>query len=364
METRVLIVEDNRTNLMMMERLVAQVPGCSAIGFDDPLLFLGQMAGLAYDVALVDFQMPGMDGVALIKAMRSAPTYQDQPLVMITADTEKTIRLDALQAGAMEFLHKPIDPLEFKARLANIARLSIVQRQLSDRAAWLRSEVDRATAQLREREEEIIHRLALAAGYKDRETADHTRRMARYCRLVAEGLGLDEELCRDIELAAPMHDIGKVGIRDAVLLKPGPLDADERAHMNEHTAIGARILGGSRSRLMKLASEIAEAHHEHWDGSGYPRGIAGDAIPLAGRIAAVADVFDALTSERPYKAAWSLEQAFTYLKEKAGSQFDPACVEALCKGARQDRRCPRQDRRCRGCMKRQANGGAGFACWC
>lgn len=329
MQTRVLIVEDNQTNLMMMERLVCQVEGCTALTFADPLEVNAQVDMLGYDIALVDYQMPGMDGVALIKALRGAPRYADQPLVMVTADTEKSIRLDAIQAGAVEFLNKPIDPVEFRARLANIVRLSLVQRQLADRAEWLRLEVEKATAELREREEEIVHRLALAAGYKDKETAEHTVRMARYCRYIAEGMGFDGELCREIELAAPMHDIGKVGIRDAVLLKPGMLDPNERAHMNEHTAIGAAILGNSKSRLMRLASEIAEAHHERWDGRGYPLGLAGEAIPLVGRIAAVADVFDALTTERPYKAAWSVSKAFDYLQENAGTEFDPACVQAL-----------------------------------
>ena len=330
MQTRVLIIEDNRTNLLMMERLVCQVDGCVPLPFANPLAVHAQIDSLGYDIALIDYQMPGMDGIALINAMRAAPAYADQPVVMITADQERSIRLDAIKAGAVEFLNKPIDPVEFRARLTNIVRLSVVQRQLADRAEWLRSEVDKATAELREREEEIIHRLALAAGYKDKETAEHTVRMARYCRFIAEGLGFDNELCRDIELAAPMHDIGKVGIQDAVLLKPGKLDPHERSHMKEHAAIGGMILGNSKSRLMRLASEIAEAHHERWDGSGYPRGLAEESIPLVGRIAAVADVFDALTTERPYKAAWSISQAFDYLREKAGSEFDPACVAALC----------------------------------
>lgn len=329
MNTRILIVEDNRTNLMMMERLVHQVPDCTAMSFSDPVGFHLVMESIDYDIALVDYQMPGMDGIELIKAMRGAAAYKDQPLVMITADQEKSIRLEAIKAGAIEFLNKPIDPVEFRARLANIVRLSTVQRQLADRAEWLKLEVEKATRELREREEEIIHRLSLAAGYKDKETAEHTVRMARYCRYIAEGLGLDDELCRDIELAAPMHDIGKVGIRDAVLLKPGALDPEERAHMNEHTAIGSAILSNSRSRLMKLAADIAVSHHERWDGSGYPRGISGRAIPLVGRIAAVADVFDALTTERPYKSAWSIERALAHLKEGSGTEFDPNCVESL-----------------------------------
>lgn len=328
-EVRVLIVEDNRTNLALMELLIRQVQNCIAIGYSDPSAVVADLPTLAFDIAIVDYQMPGMNGIELIRMIRSAAGAAEKPIVMVTADQDARIRHEAIHAGAMEFLNKPIETVEFKARIANLARLSEAQQKLRDQAGWLRLEVEKATAELREREEEIIHRLALAAGYKDKETADHTVRMARYCRYIAEGLGFEENLCRDIELAAPMHDIGKVGIRDAVLLKPGKLEPDERAHMNEHTAIGAAILGNSRSRLMRLASEIAEAHHERWDGSGYPRGLAGEAIPLVGRIAAVADVFDALTTERPYKAAWSVDRALDYLSDRAGSEFDPACVAAL-----------------------------------
>ena len=329
MKTRVLVVDDNRTNLMMIELLVRHVPGCEPVLRDDPVALAGELGDLAYDVALVDYQMPGMNGIELIGALKAAPGFIDQPIVMITADQERAIRIDAIRAGAVDFLHKPIEPVEFKARLANIARLSVVQRQLGDRALLLRAEIERATQDLRRREEEIIHRLTLAAGFKDRETAAHTVRMAQYCRSIAEALGFDEPSCRDIQLAAPMHDIGKVGIRDAVLLKPGRLDDDERRHMNEHTAIGSSILKGSESHLMKVAAEIAEFHHERWDGSGYPHGLAGEAIPLAARIAAVADVFDALTTARPYKPAWSIDDAFAHLEAGAGRDFDPRVVAAF-----------------------------------
>jgi putative two-component system response regulator len=328
-EIRVLIVEDNRTNLMLMEMLVRQVPNCRAISFTDPQAVVADLATLEFDIAIVDYQMPGMNGIELIGAIRKAPHAADKPVVMVTADRDARIRLDAIHAGAMEFLNKPIEPIEFKARIANLARLSEAQRKLENQAEWLRAEVDKATLELRRREEEIINRLALAAGYKDRETGAHTIRMARYCGILARRLGLPEETCRDIQLAAPMHDIGKVGIRDNVLLKNGSLDAAERAHINEHTAIGGRILAGSQCDLLRLASEIAVSHHERWDGAGYPAGLAGDAIPLSGRIAAVADVFDALTTARPYKAAWSVDRAFAHLREQAGSQFDPDCVRAF-----------------------------------
>lgn len=328
-ELKVLIVEDSHANLMLMEMLVRQTPGCTAITYADPLKVIAEMDRLEFDIALVDFRLPGMDGIELLTALRNVPRFEEKPIVMVTADREAHIRLRAIKAGAVEFLHKPIEPIEFKARLGNLVRLCEVQRKLADQAAWLRTEVDKATKELREREEEIISRLTLAAGYKDRETAAHTKRMAIYSAMIARELGLKEELCRDIQLAAPMHDIGKVGIRDDVLLKDSGLDEGERTHINEHAEIGASILHGSKCGLLRLAAEIALAHHERWDGAGYPLQLAGKSIPLVARIASVADVFDALTSDRPYKAAWSVDRAFAFLRQEAGAQFDPDCVAAF-----------------------------------
>lgn len=328
-QLKILIVEDNRTNLSLMDMLARQVPNCATLCMADPAEVVARMPDLDFDFAIVDFQMPGINGAELIARLRADSRFAEKPFVMVTADRDQKTRLDAINAGAVEFLNKPIEPVEFKARVRNLARLAEAQRKLADTAAWLRSEVDAATIELRRREEEIINRLTLAAGYKDRETANHTVRMARYSTILARALGLPEEICRDIQLAAPMHDIGKVGIRDDVLLKTGRLDDAERGHMNQHTAIGGAILGGSQCDLMQLASDIARTHHERWDGRGYPAGLAGDEIPLVGRIAAVADVFDALTTVRPYKEAWSLDRAFAYLDEQSGSQFDPRCVEAF-----------------------------------
>ena len=324
-----MIVEDNRTNLMMIEMLVRKVPDCVPIAFTDPLRVTAEIEDIGYDIGIIDYQMPGMDGISLVRALREAEGYRSQPLVILTADRENDIRIEALQSGAVEFLHKPIDPVEFKARLTNLVQLSEAQRKLEDQAAFLRSEVEKATLELRRREEEIIQRLSVAAGYKDRETAQHTIRMARYCALLATEFGFDEEARRDLFLAAQMHDIGKVGIRDGVLLKPGRLDDDERAHMTQHAVIGGDILAGSRSELLRLAATIALTHHERWDGAGYPKGLAGTDIPLVGRIAAIADVFDALTSERPYKAAWPVEKAVEYIRDEAGRQFDPDCVKVF-----------------------------------
>lgn len=326
---KVLIVEDNRANLMLMEMLVNQLPNCRAVTYADPSDLVSYLTGTDFDIALIDYQMPVMNGVDLIKAVRAEPKHADKPLVMVTADRNEELRREAINAGAVEFLNKPIEPVEFKARLRNLARLCEAQRKLADKAEWLREEVEEATRELRLREEEIIDRLSLAADYKDQETAAHTRRMAQYSFLMARQMGLDEELCQDIKLAAPMHDIGKVGVRDSILLKPGPLDDEERAHMQLHAEVGGAILQGSKSKLLKLAADVAQYHHERWNGSGYPKGLEGEEIPLSARIVAVADVFDALITERPYKRAWTPEASLAHLVENAGILFDPACVAAF-----------------------------------
>jgi putative two-component system response regulator len=329
MPLKVLIVEDDRSNLMLMEMLVRQLDGCRVLSYADPAVLLRHLPDIDFDVAVIDYQMPGMNGVDLIEAIRADCRFAEKPIVMVTADNDVDLRLRAIRAGAVEFLTKPIEPVEFKARMKNLARLCEVQLKLANQADWLRSEVEKATQELRRREEEIIHRLTLAAGYKDQDTAAHTLRMARYSGLIARELGLSEPFCRDIQLAAPMHDIGKVGIRDDVLLKQGRLTDQERLHINEHARIGAAILADSESDLLRLAGTIAVSHHERWDGTGYPSGLAGEAIPLVGRIAAVADVFDALTSERSYKSAWSVDRAFQHLREESGRQFDPECTAAF-----------------------------------
>jgi putative two-component system response regulator len=182
---------------------------------------------------------------------------------------------------------------------------------------------------MHEREEEIIFRLSLAVEYRDNDTGDHTWRVARYSELMAEALGLPADACRRLYLAAPLHDVGKVAIPDGVLLKPGKLDPEEFALIRTHAEIGRRILGDSESELIRLAAEIAGAHHEKWDGSGYPEGLAGEAIPLAARIVAVADVFDALTTQRPYKTAMSFSEARGLIRAESGRHFDPACVAAF-----------------------------------
>jgi putative two-component system response regulator len=325
---RVLVVDDSATNLLLLSQMVRSVGGIP-LSYTDPVRALEEVPGLNLDMALVDYEMPRLDGVGLINGLREAGLH-DIPIVMVTASEQTAVRYAALDAGATDFLRKPVDPVEVKARLKNLFKLRETQNELRDRCAGLADEVLAATRELLDREEEIIYRLSRAAEYRDTDTGAHIARMASYCRLIAEALGLDQRQCRSIYLAAPMHDIGKIAVADSILLKPGRLTDGERALMELHTLHGHKILADSKLPLIRQAAEIAVSHHERWDGTGYPKGLRGTEIPLFARIAAIADVFDALTSERPYKPAWSADKAKAYIIEGSGTHFDPACVEAFC----------------------------------
>ncbi len=249
--------------------------------------------------------------------------------MMITVVSEKSVRYDALEAGATAFLTRPIDQIECRTSCRNLLKLHEQQSIIQDRADWLARQVEVATQQIVSREHETLLRLAKAGEYRDEVTGNHVVRMAKYSREISEALGLSEKECDEIEYAAPLHDIGKIGIQDKVLLKPGKFDKDEWICMQEHTQIGHSILSNSQSRYIQTGSIIALNHHERFDGTGYPKGISGKDIPLVARIVAVADVYDALVSPRPYKSAWTTTDAQDYLHKHAGSQFDPICVEAF-----------------------------------
>lgn len=297
--------------------------------FSDPLDAITWCESHEPDLVLLDYMMPSMDGLAFILRFKSVFEHQTIPIIMVTADTESDVRNQALNLGAYDFLNKPVDKLELLARVRNLLALRESQRALSDRAAWLASEVKKATADIRAREREMVLRLSKAAEHRDPETGQHLLRMANYSRLIAAELGLSPDEQEIILDAAPMHDIGKVATPDAVLLKPGKLTESEFLVMKQHAENGYTILSDSESRLIAVAATMALTHHEKFDGSGYPKGLKGEDIPLYGRIVAVADVFDALTSPRPYKRAWTLEEASQFLKENSGSHFDPQCVEAF-----------------------------------
>jgi putative two-component system response regulator len=325
----ILIVDDSLPNMLVYKGIVRNLTGCTAICHTSSAEALAWCATNHPDVLLVDYDMPPPNGLQFIKSFRSMRGNAEIPILMITAETDKALRYKALETGANDFLNKPVDVIEFSARVHNMVELRRSRKDLEYRAGWLEGEVRKATAEIIGRERETIWRLARVAEFRDTETGTHIIRMAQYCKAIAKPLGLsaaDQEL---LLMAAPMHDIGKVAIPDSILLKPGKLDAAEFDMMKTHTTIGHEILKDSASQLLRSAAEIALTHHERYDGSGYPSGLAGDDIPLFGRICALSDVFDALTSVRPYKPAYPIDDAIAEIIHGAGEQFDPKLVEAF-----------------------------------
>ena len=326
---KVLVVDDNQMNLDLFCHMLSMLDVANPLAMNDAAEALAWCAHRTPDLVVIDYMMPGIDGLEFLRRFRELPNMREVPVVMVTADTEVGVRHQALRLSANDFLTKPVNSIEFNVRIGNLLALRQAQLQLATRAEGLAQAVRRATAAIVAREQEAIHRLSRAAEFRDNDTGSHLLRMAAYARLIAQRLGLDAAECDLICEAAPMHDIGKVGIPDAVLLKPGPLTAEERAIMQRHPQIGAEILADSESTLLQAGATIAISHHERYDGAGYPHGLAGQAIPLYGRIVAVADVFDALTTARPYKPGWDLARAVDYLQTQRGGHFDPACVDAL-----------------------------------
>ena len=329
-QRRVLIVDDESTGRTILAKIIQQAEEDVLVEtFDNPLQALEWLDHNHPDLIITDYRMPDINGVELIKLIRERPACQDIPIMMITVVSEKSVRYDALEAGATAFLTRPIDQIECRTSCRNLLKLHEQQSIIQDRADWLARQVEVATQQIVSREHETLLRLAKAGEYRDEVTGNHVVRMAKYSREIGKALGLSEKECDELEYAAPMHDIGKIGIEDNILLKPGKFEHDERLRMQEHTRIGHAILSNSQSRYIQTGSIIALNHHERFDGSGYPNGISGKDIPLVARIVAVADVYDALVSPRPYKEAWSTADAQDYLHKHAGSQFDPICVEAF-----------------------------------
>jgi two-component system, response regulator RpfG len=329
MLTQALLVDDSRSVLNFLRRHVEAAGLVEATTFLDPMEAITCAQVRDFDLVLVDYEMPHMDGISFIRALRALPRCADIPIAMITSQQTDQVKMEALEAGATDFLPKQPQSLEMTVRLRNLVRLGAAVRKQNDRATDLASAVAAATEKLGQREEEIILRLALAVEFRDNDTGEHALRVARYSRIIADQLGLSPRLCRDIYLAAPLHDVGKVAIPDNILLKPGRLTEEEMAIIRTHTTVGHRILADSACELIQLGAAIASAHHERWDGTGYPHGLRETAIPIAARVVAVADVFDALTTRRPYKEPMPLAVAREYLVNNMGRQFDPACVDAF-----------------------------------
>jgi two-component system, response regulator RpfG len=326
----VLIVDDQPSQRTMFRHLVEDIgPDVRVTDFGDPIEALSWSQVAPPDLLLLDYRMPKLDGLEFTRRFRQPLTHRDVPIVLITVVSDEPIRNAALEAGVIDFLVKPVRPRELRSRCRNLLMLRQQQQSLKSRTYDLERRLLMSMREIDDREREVLHRLARATEYRDIASGPHLERMARYSGLIAEALGLPDEEVRVIELAAPLHDIGKIGLPDSIVRKPGGLTPEETEFMRTHPRIGHDILAGSSSRFVQLGATIALRHHERWDGSGYPDGIAGRDIPIAARIVGVADVLDALTTPRPYRDAWSLDRALEFLQAEAGGKFDPEVVAAV-----------------------------------
>ncbi|WP_070104893.1 response regulator [Thiolapillus brandeum] len=324
------IVDDQATGRTILESIISAIsPKITCRAFADAREALACCTTRVPDLLITDYKMPGMNGVELTRAVRNLPKGADVPVVVVTVVNDRKIRYESLEAGATDFLSRPFDHYECQARCRNLLLLHQHQKEAADQALLLQGLVSKATKEAVTREEETLMCLAKAGEYRDEGTGNHVFRMARYSYEIARGLDLEDFHCNLIDKAAPLHDIGKIGISDSILLKPARLTPEERRIMETHTTIGYDILKDSTSAYLSMAASIALHHHEHFDGNGYPHGLKGEEIPVEARIVAVADTLDALMTVRPYKDAWPREKALSYLREHSGSHFDPDCVDAL-----------------------------------
>ncbi len=326
----VLIIDDQSTSRSILAHVVKNIsPQCKVIEKKNPKHAIDWATENVADLVFVDYVMPEMNGVDFVRQLKMIPNYEFVPVIMITIKKDAETRYAALDAGVSDFISKPVDLYECTARSKNLLIMRQQHIALQNRGNLLEKLVRSATLEISTREKETLMRLARAGEYKDADTAMHLKRMSLYSRALAEAMGMNETLSETIELSAPLHDIGKIGIPDSILLKKGPLDEDELKIMRKHPFIGFEILQDSPSKYLQMGGEIALAHHERFDGKGYPKGLKGNEIPLVARIVAIADVFDALTSVRPYKEAWSIDQAYEYLNRESGKHFDPELVSMM-----------------------------------
>ena len=326
-DARILAVDDEPTNLLLLEKILrmAKYHNITCVSSGEQALHLYREA--PFDAVLLDLNMPGMNGFDVMAELQRIEGKSYAPILVLTAQSDSPTKLQALKSGAKDFLGKPFDRSEVLTRIHNIIEVRLLHNQLQDQNRLLDQKVRERTHELEQTRLDIIRRLGRAAEYRDNETGLHIIRMSRFSQLIGLAAGVGEMEAELLLNASPMHDIGKIGIPDHILLKPGKFEPHEWEIMKTHATIGADLLAGEQFELMRHAAEIALTHHEKWDGSGYPRGLKAEDIPLAGRIVAIADVFDALTSSRPYKRAWPLEEALAYMREQSGKHFEPKLID-------------------------------------
>lgn len=323
----ILVVDDEAANVRLLEKMLAMAGYTNVVSTQYPLKVLELYKENNSDLILLDLDMPELDGYGVMEQLNTHTNDNPPPILVLTAQHMQSYRQRALDNGARDYVTKPFDANELLSRVRNLLDVQMAHKYMSYQNEILEKKVRERTQVIHETRLQVVRRLGRAAEYRDEETGLHIIRMSKMAVVIAKAAGLDDKQCDLLLNAAPMHDVGKIGIPDHILLKPGKFEPEEWEIMKTHAQIGADILFGDDSKLMTMAHDIALSHHEKWNGEGYPYGLEGEAIPLMGRITALADVFDALTSKRPYKKAWTVEKSVELIKEESGQHFDPELVK-------------------------------------
>jgi len=326
-KARILIIDDQKLHTLFLEKILKEAGYQQIKCLVDPMKAIATAKEFQPDLIVLDLIMPQLDGFQVMQQMQQFRESHYLPILVLSSDKSSDTRLRALQSGATDLLNKPYENVEILFRIKNMVEMRILHMQVEDQNRSLELKVQDRTKELRESQLDIIRRLAQAAEFRDNETGIHIIRMSQYCAKFAAALGMDPQQCDLILTASPLHDIGKIGIPDSILLKPDKLTPEEFETMKTHTVIGAKLLAGSNSPIMKMAQQIALTHHEKWDGTGYPHQLKGKQIPLVGQLCSICDVFDALTSARPYKKAWSTDEAVSEIIKQKDRQFNPQLVD-------------------------------------
>lgn len=350
-DAKILIIDDEELVIRVVRRFLVSDGYQNFTTITDPRQALAEIERVQPDVVLLDIMMPNITGLDLLKVRKKVPHLQPIPFIILSATSDNQIKRQALELGATDFLGKPVDPSDLILRVQNALIVKHHYDYVSNYATELEGQVRLRTQQIEKSREQIIHCLARAAEYRDNETGEHVMRVGKYCSVIANQLGFNEEYCRQISLAAQLHDVGKIGIPDSVLLNPGklnneefdimkqhcvlgnqimePLASADAKRIRQHADVGGFIMDGVDSPMLELATTIARTHHEKWDGTGYPNELTGEEIPIEGRICCVADVYDALCSERPYKPSFPVRKCLEIMLSERGTRFDPIVVDAF-----------------------------------
>lgn len=329
LQANILIIDDEPLSIRLITQILQKAGFRYIHSINDPRQAVDLYQKVKPDCVILDLNMPHMTGFQVLEELRKISADNYLPVIVISADDNPGSKFAALESGAKDFLNKPYDRVEVLLRIRNLIEVRMLNNQIADQNRVLETKVRERTKELYETQVDVVQRLSRAIEYRDTETGMHVVRMSRYSAILAKYAGLSERECEMILIASPLHDIGKIGIPDNILQKPGKFTDAEFNIMKSHTTIGEELLSGGNSEFLKFAKEIAGSHHEKWNGTGYPRGLKEEAIPLAGRICGLADAFDAITSKRVYKEACSIDVAVEEIKKSSGTHFDPKLVDAF-----------------------------------